>query len=278
MKKTMLLAICLLFSSLGFAQAPVKYAGAIGTYSIEVELYPSGSKEHSATGKYRYKGKTSYLDLKGDFLPGGAVYLEESYNGKVTGEFYLEKGDEGSLTGKWIGGEKYYETELMLESGDMTALYPESTEDLRESTSPGIEGSYASEFFFINDMWFREDNPQMEIGFNGGAIAVREVSEDTINVHFDLICGPTYHMAYYNGRAWKTGPNTYEAKFSEFDDEEGCHLIFVFTDRQMEIQQKSSSFACGFGARAYAEGTYDKVNDEAVEPDGEITVEDAKGK
>ena len=128
-------------------------------------------------------------------------------------------------------------------------------------------------------MWFTNDNPQLEVAFNGGCVNVERLSDDEIKVGFNLICGPTYHMAYFAGKAKKIGENKYESKgATEYGDPDNpCHLIFTFKDKVLTIDQESSSMACGFGARAYAGGEFIKVNDNWVGEE-EPTVSEALGR
>ncbi len=58
--------------------------------------------------------------------------------------------------------------------------------------SKGVSGGYADETFFINDMWFRDDNPQLEFGFNGGALVLEQIHEDSLKFWVNTISGPTY--------------------------------------------------------------------------------------
>lgn len=276
MKRTLLLLVFALHLTLGLkAGETVFYSGYIGSYEIEMELHPVEADDHNVEGRYRYKGKTAYLDLQGDYYPGGVMRLEESWNGKISGTFYIEHSDEGAWSGKWINETKWHEVELMLESGDQTSLEPYNIWEKNEQTNSSITGSYVDLNYFVNDMWFSDEERILEIGFNGGVVSVEELSPDSIHIIFNLTCGPTYHIAWMDGKAVKIGNRKYEFISTEFD-EEPCHLQFEFGEGKMNIIQKSSGFACGFGARAYAEGEFLKVNDQPVAGE-EPTVEGAMG-
>ena len=73
------------------AQATPSFSGFIGKYAIELELNPGNEAEFNIVGKYRYKGKTAFLNLQGKNYVGGVMYIQESYNDEVTGEFYLAR-------------------------------------------------------------------------------------------------------------------------------------------------------------------------------------------
>lgn len=278
MKKYIYLLIFITSFSIGLAQTPVTFKGAINSkYQIEMELREDPNDAGKVVGKYRYAGKTAYLNLKGDSYSSSVLHLTESYDGKTTGEFYLEWEGENTLTGTWMGGEKHFPVSLTRLSGDREQLDAYDITVISAQTNADITGSYVSETHWINDFHSTEENPNLEIGFNGGVVTVQEVSEEEIKVFFNLICGPTYHMAYFSGTAKKTGNRQYEFnQISEFGGEEPCHLIFTFTEKTISIEQKSASFDCGFGARAYADGDFLKVNNQVIDEE-DPSVRDALG-
>jgi hypothetical protein len=272
--KNLFLALTMsVFCSSAIAQSTVNLKGNIGKYSIEMELEPSADKNGNVKGKYRYAGKTAYMDLEGDYLSGEILYLQESWDGKVTGSFYLTHSDENTFTGKWIGTKSVMEAKLTVTSGEINDLISYTLESYSALASDEITGSYVSEYYFINDMWYTEDNPSLEIGFNGGVVTAQQKGADSVQVYFNLICGPTYHFAYFSGTAWKIGESKYKYRGSMDPDEEACELIFEFKSGSVDITQESSSFACGFGARAYAEGSFGKVNDKAIKGE-DLSIED----
>lgn len=217
-------------------------------------------------GKYRYQGKTAFLDLEGQLYGGDVLWLEEWWSGEVSGNFYLEYTGEGEWNGRWIGNGTFHETQLITLEGDRNDLMAYDLNDLKAKATKGISGSYALDEYFINEMWFTEENPAVEVGFNGGVVTAKEVDDMHVQIEFQFVCGPTYHLAFFSGEATRIGKNSYE--FNEPWDEgeeESCHLVFNFKDKQLEIKQFTAGYHCGFGARAYAEGTYDKVSDKVVE-------------
>lgn len=260
MKKILLtLTLSLLFQ---FVYAsPVKLKGKIGgKYAIEMEIDQSKDKEHPIQGKYNYEGKTAFLTLKGEMYSDNVVYLDEfNKDQKNTGTFYLEYADK-QWKGFWVSKEKHFTVELQVVSGDMKEFKEFDFIELQKECNSKLTGSYANDFYFINDMWLHESG-NVEIGFNGGVVSVTEIHKDTLKIKFELLCGPTYHTAWFDGYAVKIGKNEYEYNQSLYGDGEACHLIFTFENKKLSITQKSSSMDCEFGARAYADGEFTKIKD-----------------
>lgn len=269
-----LIAIALVNSSL-YAEI-VKLKGKIGgKYEIEMEIEPSKDAKNPIKGKYRYKGKTAYLTLKGEMYDNDIVTLTE-YNadGKETGTFYLEK-DMKIWKGKWTGNKTHYNAELTVVSGDMNQFVEIDFEKLKEKTKDNITGSYYYSYYFLNDMWL-EETGNMEVGFNGGVVTVKEIGKDKISVKFELLCGPTYHVAFFEGEAKKTSDNHYEFNSPLYEGEDPCQLKFHFDKKILTINQESGSMECEFGARAYADGSFNKISDKV--PTGEtIGLKDVLG-
>ncbi len=263
----------------GLTHASVKLAGQIGKYKIAMELVASTSdKNFGVRGKYNYEGKTQSLDVKGNIYGGTILQLTESFQGKETGAFFLEYNTAGNWAGKWIAGSKVLETSLREISGSTHDLEPYSLETYFDKTNGSITGSYVSETYFVNDFNFSDDNPVLEVGFNGGVVTVQELGRDKIKFRFEMTCGPTYHFAGGSGVAIKAGPAEYRYKEVLYDDEGACELTFSIHAKTVDITQISSGMACGFGARAYADGSFEKVNDKAVQVEDELTIEDALGR
>jgi hypothetical protein len=279
MKKYVLSSV-LMFSCL-FAAASVKLAGVISKYKISMEIVAStADKDYGVRGRYNYAGKTQSLDLRGNLYPGYVLHLEESFEGKSTGDFYLSLNEGGDWSGTWIGNGRSLEAELTVTSGDMSELEPYDLEDYHAKTSAALTGSYAYEYYWINDFQYSEEHPVLEVGFNGGVVTIAEIGQDKISFFFDLTCGPTYHGAYLEGVAVRVGPNEFEYKDSPMDDGEICEVKFTFKDRTVSLSQNSGNVACGFGARGYADGTFMKVNNVVVQSahDGGPSIQELIGK
>lgn len=255
------LFICFFLSSIGFGQNSLKLDGKIGKYSIEMEINERDWKSGDISGKYRYAGKKSYLRLEG-FTVNGDLVLEEYYDTTYTGVFYLSE-ENDKLIGKWIDakGVKWYDVSLAIGKGDRSLLRRKSLSDYQAETNNTISGSYGTDYYFINDMWFEEDKPNLELGFNGGFAVLDLISDDSLRVNANLICGPTYHFAYMSGIAVKQP----DGKF-KYANEDGCVIIVTVGEKEVELVA-NSSMDCGFGARAHMDHTLIKVSDEVVEPD-----------
>lgn len=255
---------CLTISGLAYSKS-VKLTGKIGgKYAIDMELDKSTDSDNPIQGKYKYSGKENYLTLKGKMYSDYVIYLEEfNSKGKQTGAFYLSW-EEGFWKGKWTGNEKYFDVELKVQTGDMKRFKEFDFSEMKEKSNESLTGSYAFEYYFLNDMWLHETG-NMEIGFNGGVVSVDEVDKDSLKIQFELICGPTYHIAYFDGYAIKKSENEYEIKSSLYEEDEPCHLKISFKNKVLSIEQNSSSMDCGFGARAYADGDFTKIHNKTAQ-------------
>jgi len=261
-----LISFILVFISLNIAKATdlVKFEGKIGSYEIEMELEQSTDVENNIKGRYKYKNKTSYLSISGNILGDDLLELTEFVGDKSTGEFYLVEEEKNKWIGYWIGEKTHYDVELTIVSGDITKFVHEEFEVLSASCNSDLTGSYAMETYFLNDMWLEQDGA-VEIGFNGGLVTVTEIDSTKIRVKFELLCGPTYHIAYFDGEVSLNSEGVYEFKAPFYDEEDPCHLLFTFKDKMLTIDQKSAGMNCDFGARAYADGDFLKINNKVVE-------------
>lgn len=256
-----LLLLFLVISSSVFSQTkPLQLKGQIGTYKIELEISSRDYVTGELTGKYNYKGKTNHLNLKGQTY-NGIFVLEESYKGEHTGTFYLET-EADKVVGKWIQNETWYDVELKRTSGDWDMIHSKSLDEYQMEVNDDLSGVYATENYFINDMWFREDHPEIEIGYNGGALIIEPIHKDSLRFHIQLICGPTYHFATASGIAVRN-----DSCFL-YTNEEGCEISIrtLLNNRTVHIKA-NGSMECGFGARAYMDHSLIKVTNEI--PEGE---------
>ena len=248
---------CLVMPASALAEL-VTFTGTIGPYAIEVELQSVESDKENLIGRYRYEGRKSWLDLKGHFHSNQALSLIETWEGKASGRFFLEQ-NEGTLQGRWVAADDDLQVELKPITGPIWGLYEKPDED---EISSVLQGTYRSEFYWVND-WFE---PNYEIGFNGGDVIVRALGEDELHIWFSFVVGPTYHIAYFDGVAKRTGSNVYETSHASYDDDAACHLTLTFRERAMSIEQHSRGISCGFGARAHANFDLEKVNDQTPKP------------
>lgn len=249
-----------------FAQDVVLH-GDVGGYDIEMTLRSSDSITGDIEGHYHYKGKKNQLTLIGQNYDGN-YFLQEQYKEDTTGYFYLEQFDD-TLRGKWVNDPKWFEVELVVVSSDLSSLYPKPISEYTENTNSSYTGGYVNEFYFINQMWFEEDRPNIEIGFNGGHVIIDQISEDSIQYSAQVVCGPTYHFAFASGIAVRNGND-----FTHQLDEE-CLITLTFSEKAVYIDA-SASFECGFGARANLSHSFSKVTDHTDFSD-DPTIDDLKG-
>lgn len=229
--------------------------GKIGEYPIEMDVEDVNWETGEIKGKYRYTSKTSYLQLKGGIMQN-VIWLEESYKDKATGTFYLElEGDK--ISGKWISGVKWYNVVLDASEVTVAKMRTKTLSDYAQEVSRGVSGGYATETYFLNDMWFQEDNPQMEIGFNGGALALEEIGNDSLRFSVNTICGPTYHIAEATGIAHRIVNNTFGCLYLVYESDT-CFVNIELLEKSAHVWAEGN-FACGFGARAYLDHTFTKI-------------------
>lgn len=264
--KTLLLISALLFSQLLLAQdeIPLVLEGTIGVYKIEMIIskrdYISGELE----GKYRYEGKKNYLDLKGITYTSDFV-VNESYNDVSTGTFYLtiDAASSEQITGYWVNEAKtWYDVKLEMKEGDQGLLSRKSLEEYSNEVSNDLSGTYGVEWNWVNDMWFTEDKPQLEIGYNGGYVVLEQINQDSLRFAAELICGPTYHFAIASGIAIN------QDSCFVYRNEDGCQIeIWPDTGKKALFIEANSSMDCEFGARAYMSNDLVKISDEVPPAD-----------
>lgn len=234
--------------------------GKIGAYSIEMTVIAVDWETGEVEGKYRYANKTSYLTLKGQ-LYGSCIFLQEYYYEKETGQFYLDY-EDAALRGKWISDNKALE--VMIDWTDELSkklMYKENEEHSSDINNT-ITGTYQTGDYFLNDMWLTGEYPSMEIGFNGGTALIEEIHPDSIHFKVMVVCGPTYHLAFADGKAVKTADKTYYCLYNAYEGDT-CEIFLNFTPKATSIYAKSNnSFSCEFGARAYLEHDFEKTDNQ----------------
>lgn len=246
--------------------------GFVGKYPIEMELWKV--KGNKIGGKYNYKGKTSFLNLSGSIYDNSILEMEESYGDEQTGTFFVEKYND-TLKGKWVSGTKWHNTYLLVKKGKLGDLSDNEIEILNKKTNKTITGCYVEDIHFINDMWFNDNNPQIEVGYNGGFIMVKELNKDSIEFTLQKICGPTYHFAFASGIATRINDSTFRYQSQDEYSDDVCEFdITISKDKTITTTQISSTSACGFGARAYADGIFTKIKNGIVTKEGEIELND----
>jgi hypothetical protein len=253
----------------------LKYVGRIDTYPIELEWQSYDYTTGEIKGRYKYIKQNKYIEIKGT-VSYPCIHVEETYKGKVTGNFYLEM-DNLALIGYWTSETKTRKVEMNLTQGNLKTWQFNTLEDYATTTNSKIEGSYGVESFWVNDFFADQDNPAVEIGFNGGYAVFNKIGEDTLQFQLEVICGPTYHFAYSAGFAIKKGDLYYYTSSSEASDEmEPCQITFKFSDKSV-YAEANSTMECEFGARAYLGHSFTKVSD-AIKFGEEVSLSSIKGK
>lgn len=257
MKSILLASLCMMIFQLQAQN--LLLSGTIGAYPIEVEITKSTWETGEITGKYKYLSKLKYIHVSGQ-VTGNCIRLVEVYKGDTTGTFYLEvEGD--TLMGKWLSKEKYYDTKLLIVSGDKSMLKAKTVDDYKAQVSGEITGSYETETFFLNDMFLSESNVEMEIGYNGGTFLAKKLAGDSIQYQVFVVCGPTYHIAMAEGIAVKNINNQkYVSIIDDYDSENPCVVTIEFSEKEVYVSATYNQ-TCGFGARAYLDHHFTKTND-----------------
>ncbi|MGB1103394.1 MAG: hypothetical protein ACPG21_07185 [Crocinitomicaceae bacterium] len=243
--------------------------GKIGKYPILIEIQSVDWTSGDILGRYRYKNKESYLSLEGNLMHQ-IVWLEESYKNEVTGHFYMVI-ENATLKGKWIADKKWLNAEVYLSKKAIKQLKSKSLNDYQKEVSNHVSGGYANENYFINDMWFRDDNPQLEVGFNGGALVLEQVHEDSLAFWVNTVSGPTYHIAYASGVATKNDNGQYEYLVEAYEGD-SCIVYIEMEPKEAHVWAKGN-FLCGFGARAYLDHRFIKITDEFKFDEEEISIQ-----
>lgn len=225
--------LCLIFIlNTLFAQTSIKdkpflqnYEGTInGKIPIQMQIVNWGTGD--LVGNYFYKKVGKKLNLSGAFTGTTAFKLQEYANEKHTGTFVGTFADLQKISGTWSNVEG-------------TKKFPFQVTAIKTSKdNSGWAGAW-----YLNDVW------------DGGTLLINNVRKDSFD--FALNVFRSGHLGEIEGTAFRSG-NT--AKFSqaivESDENEKCGINFRFNGGQIEVEQLSSGFACGFGMRAYATGTF----------------------
>ena len=265
--------VLLAFVSLNLNAVAFTITGKVGAYPIEMEIENVNWETGELLGKYRYANKESYLKLEGEILHD-IVWMEESYKGEVTGTFYLVITDSG-FNGKWISGKKWHDVVLNTTPEIKSKLSTKQIADYTKETTNSVSGGYGVETYFINDMWFREDNPSLEVGFNGGVLLLEEISNDSLRFYAQVVCGPTYHLAYASATAKRISENTYSCILN-ISEKDTCFVDIEIGEKSAHVTARGN-FVCGFGARAYLDHEFMKITDQFKFDKEEVTLGDLIG-
>lgn len=264
-KLVLIFVVILIFSSFSLLSPesnlfkPISLTGKIDKYGIDMEILTYDRLKQSFTGKYKYKSQKTFLEIKGDVI-GTCVSIDEFSKGKNTGSFYLDM-DGDSIRGWWLNEKKSFKVSLKEKTGRITSLLGESLTQKANKTNTKITGAYGVEYYWVNDHHNSSDNPSVEIGFNGGYACFKELENGNLQFQLEVVCGPTYHIAYAEGIAEKKDDKyVYITKDYSDGDDSPCEI--TFTPGKKTIRAVANlSFICGFGARAHLDHEFIKISD-----------------
>lgn len=203
-----------------------KYAGNIGG-NLLIEMVLVNWGDGYLSGRYWYQGKKGVLELSGEVKEDNSFEIYESAQGKETGLFAGALTDPLMLTGTWSNPTKT--KNLTFELHSLTT----------EATLPNWNGNW-----HLNAVW------------DDGRLLIGNVTKDSFDFAISIVRGS--HTGTIEGQAALKGTRAFYKK-KEFEDEP-CVLEFIHQDSFVHVEQSSSNFACGFGARAYATGKYERKN------------------
>jgi hypothetical protein len=178
------------------------------------------------SGRYWNSKTNKVTELSGESHSANTFHLYEGDYGSEAGVFEGQLKDSTTFSGLW-------------KSTKNSEQFPfEFTEYISNADSLGWSGNW-----YFNDVW---DNGVLMIG-------------NVTNKRFDfaLSLNRGGHQGAIEGQA-SLKNNTATFVTTEFDVLP-CQLKFIFNPDHILIEQLSSNFSCGFGARAFAGGRYDRI-------------------
>lgn len=203
-----------------------KYAGTIdGNLPVEMVLVNWG--DGFLSGRYWYKEKGNPIELSGELIDDMNFQIVEYVKDKETGTFKGLLTDPTMLTGIWSNPAK---------SKNLIFEFHEIRPD---SSVARWNGNW-----HLNEIWDK------------GTLLIGNVKQDSFD--FALTIVRSSHTGAIEGQAVITGN---KARFSRKEfEQKPCVLLFELKGDTIRLEQPSSNFDCGFGARAYADGIYERRN------------------
>lgn len=201
------------------------YEGTIGDNNpVVLSLINWGDGTFS--GSYYYKKIGKEIEIFGESQDGHSFLLEEYVGEENTGSFYANFDSYSKIVGEWkdIHGGK---------------VLPFSLKALANS-NPNNEWTGT---WFMNGIW------------DGGTLIIGNETDKSFE--FALSFTRLGHVGILDGKAQKKGNSATFQHLLFNDEEEACVLNFALTDEYINLEQKSSNMACGFGFRAFAGGKYE---------------------
>ncbi len=165
------------------------------------------------------------LELSGDLVGDSLFQLSDEFEKKSKNVLSGSLDISGNLKADWQG-----KSMKKPEAATLTAV-PE----------PPVAAQWAGSWH-LNEIW------------DGGTLLIGNTNEKSFD--FALTIHRSSHTGVIEGTANFTIDHVAVFKRKEFEDEP-CELVFKnFGNKTIIVEQNSSNFACGFGARANAGGTY----------------------
>ncbi|MCB0519081.1 MAG: hypothetical protein KDD27_09085 [Saprospiraceae bacterium] len=178
------------------------------------------------SGRYWYQGKNKPISLSGELSDSLSFQIVESVDFKETGTFEGILEDKQHLAGTWHNPKRTKKMEFDL-------LEIQSTDTM------GWSGDW-----HLNEVW------------DQGLLLIGNVTADSFDFALSIV--RSSHIGTIEGQASIKGNKAFFS-LKDFEDEP-CKMTFLKKEGYIMVDQGSSNFACGFGARANADGKYDRKN------------------
>lgn len=247
--KLSLFFVVLAFFAVGPLQAAqtLVYKGTLGgKYAIEMELIDQDGKNF--TGRYRYQGKTQWLNLKGQLegpTQSELSLLEYAPDGKNSGKFTIVFEGE-SLVGSWQKNPPTgkLDVKLMLFDSGQTAA-------ISKTDSSSVK--YELEKTVDTTPFPPEHKKEVPVGS-------LEIARNAEGLKFGLDYNtgyPHYHIAQAAGFAKPNGTNRFRYSQILEGATGACVLDMTVEGAAIRVETTTSSL-CQFGAYADPSGRYIK--------------------
>jgi hypothetical protein len=202
-----------------------RYRGSIGQDKVELTLINWGNG--TLDGYYQKNGAFGKIEFSGEIDLNEAFYLAEFSGLDQQGIFQGNFANARKLRGEWL-------------NADSTVRQPFFLEQIPSVEEPaGWEGTW-----HLNGI------------YEGGTLIIGGVTEDEFELAISVLRNGNNGLCF--------GKAKYEADKARMEtilfegETEACILEFNHLSDFIEVKQASSTLACGFGARAFADGRYEK--------------------
>lgn len=204
-----------------------KYTGTIGDkYPIEMLLTHWG--DGFLTGYFFYTKTQNKIELQGEMNLDETVTLQAYLDDQTLDRFVFSFATIEKITGDWFLPKKNQQEKFTL------------------SAVPSLAKERWSGSWYLNGIW------------DGGQLMIGDVKDTSF--YFALSVVRNSHIGEVEGEAKIVGDSAVFERVLDFgfgEEEEPCSLTFIRNDNTINVDQRSSNLACGFGMRAFATGTYE---------------------